>query len=56
MGKGGPVSLGLRLKTRRDYDDEALAVALDRLALTTRRTYENQLRWWKLFCLRRGVP
>lgn len=52
----GLVTLGLRLKSRQDYDDEALAVALDRLALTTRRTYENQLRWWRLFCRRRGVP
>ena len=55
-GPGHPVPLGLKLKSRQDYDDEALAVALDRLALTTRRTYENQLKWWRLFCRRRGVP
>ena len=47
--------LGLPLKNRQDYQQEAVNVALDRLALTTRRTYAAQLKWWRLFCARRQV-
>ena len=47
--------LGLRLRTRSDYQEESIRAALDRLAITTRRTYESQLKWWRLFCARRNV-
>ncbi|CAL1147366.1 unnamed protein product [Cladocopium goreaui] len=54
QGATGPM-LGLRLKCKEDYHEEAIRVALDRLAISTRRTYESQLKWWRLFCARRGV-
>ena len=54
LGRKSP-QLGLPLKSRHGYQQEAINVALDRLALTTRRTYEAQLKWWRLFCARRQV-
>ena len=54
LGHKAP-QLGLRLKNRQDYQQEAVNVALDRLALTTRRMYAAQLKWWRLFCARRQV-
>ena len=54
LGHKAP-QLGLRLKNRQDYQQEAVNVALDRLALTTRRMYAAQLKWWRLFFARRQV-
>ena len=56
LGTGKPAQLQIALKSRADFEAEALRTALDRLAETTRRAYIGQLQWWQLFCARRQVP
>ena len=45
----------LPLLSRRDFEAAALKAAMDRLASGTQKAYEGQLKWWRLFCARRGV-
>ena len=40
---------------REELEDEKARVILARMADSTQKTYTNQLRWWELFCHRRGV-
>ncbi|CAE7617473.1 kptA [Symbiodinium sp. CCMP2592] len=51
-----PPQLALPLATREAFEAEALRVAMDRLTTTTQKAYQGQLKWWRLFCLRRGIP
>ena len=37
------------------YQAERMSLVLDRMAESTRRTYDSQYRWWELFCQRRGI-
>ena len=39
----------------RDYQAERLGLVLDRMAESTRKTYNSQFKWWELFCKRRGL-
>ncbi|CAE7689640.1 unnamed protein product [Symbiodinium sp. CCMP2592] len=50
-----PPQLALPLATREAFEAEALRVAMDRLTTTTQKAYQGQLKWWRLFCLRRGI-
>ena len=50
-----PAQPDVPLACRKDFETEALKAAMDRLASGTQKAYEGQLRWWRLFCTRRGV-
>ena len=43
------------LQGRGKLEDEKARVTLARMAESTQKMYNNQLRWWELFCRRRGL-
>ena len=43
------------LQGREEVEDEKARVILARMAEPIQKTYTNQLRWWELFCKRRGL-
>ena len=38
------------LQGREEFEDEKARVILSRMAASTQKTYNNQLKWWELFC------
>ena len=38
-----------------EWEQESLALMLDRYAASTKGVYQSQLKWWNLFCLRRDI-
>ena len=38
-----------------EWEQESLALMLDRYVTSTKCVYQSQLKWWNLFCLRRGI-
>ena len=38
-----------------EWEQESLALMLDRYAASTKGVYQSQLKWWNLFCLRRDL-
>ena len=50
-----PLSRVAPLQGRDELEEEKTRVILARMAESTQRTYDNQWRWWELFCKRRGI-
>ncbi len=42
------------IQGREELEEEKTRVILSRMAGSTQRTYANQLKWWEIFCRRRG--
>ena len=49
-----PIPRIAALQNREEIEEEKTRVILSRMASSTQRTYTNQIKWWEIFCHRRG--
>ena len=53
-GRARPAQPQIQLPDQEAYESATMQAVMDRLTESTRRAYLGQLKWWQLFCRRKG--